>query len=97
MIFDDPLLSNRAPFMVFFKGGSGGGASAAPAPVSTVPRAIAPVTERLSDFSSVSRDEKKKLANRKGIGATVLAGQKGTGQVGGAFQTTVGQKSLLGA
>lgn len=93
MIFS---ITNDLPFSLekrFYKGGGGAAQQVAATPV---PQAIRPVTERLSDFSTVSREEKKKQAKRKGIGSTILAGaDRGVG-IGGAFSNNVGQKTLLG-
>lgn len=77
----------------FYKGGGGSAPAAAPVPQA---RAFAPVTEQLSDFSSLERDQKKKAAKRKGIGSTILAGETGQ-MLGGAVNSNFGQKTLLGA
>jgi hypothetical protein len=86
--FDRDLLGNK-----FYKGGGGGSSSAVAA--APVPQAIRPVTERLADFSTVERDTKKRLAKRKGLKSTILAGE--TGQIqGGSVSSNFGAKTLLG-
>lgn len=85
---DRDILGNK-----FYKGGGGGSASAVAA--APVPQAIRPVTERLSDFSTVEKDLKKQLAKRKGLKGTILAGETGSMQ-GDSVQSTFGAKTLLG-
>jgi len=85
--FSDNVLGRK-----FYKGGGGGGVGAAALPV---PQAIRPITERLSDFSAVERDTKKKLAARKGFKSTILAGETGQA-LGGQVNSSVGARTLLG-
>jgi hypothetical protein len=94
MIFDLPIRANKSPFPIFYKGGSGAATQASAA--APVPQAIRPVTERLSDFSSVDRDFKKKQAKKKGFKSTILAGESGSVQ-GGQVNSTFGAKTLLGS
>jgi hypothetical protein len=86
--FERDILGNK-----FYKGGGGGSSQTVAA--APVPQAIKPVTERLSDFSTVERDLKKKMAKRKGVKSTILAGETGSMQ-GDTVNSTFGAKTLLG-
>lgn len=61
------------PKMLFFKGGGGGGGSAAPTVASSPP----PPTQTALDVQQARRDTLKQAGKKKGVPATVLAGETG--------------------
>lgn len=66
----------------------------APAPLPAPPPPAPPVSQVAEDVVTASRDEKRKLAKRKGIESTVLGGSGLAGGTG--YSSNAGLKTKLG-
>lgn len=86
------MIISKNPFFprhaFLFKGGGGGGGVPRPA---EAPPPVPPVTERSSEVAAASRQSRQDSQRRKGLRATLLAGE-----TGGFGPKQEMRKSLLG-